>query len=75
MYVTMKGGKAKAKPYKFTEPGYVDEIRVLDNGTAMSQKGEITQASMKIRFERNPVIGDKFSSRHGQKVCWYNMKV
>ena len=34
-------------------------------GSAKSK--EITHASIKTRYNRNPVIGDKFSSRSGQK--------
>jgi DNA-directed RNA polymerase I subunit RPA2 len=41
----------------------VDEVRVV--GT--SSKGLIQRVSIKLRLNRNPVIGDKFASRHGQK--------
>ncbi|KAI9313527.1 hypothetical protein BX666DRAFT_1977413 [Dichotomocladium elegans] len=66
-YVEEATGRTVLKKYKGPEDGYVEEIRVLGNesGTSEAQKVHI-----KLRITRSPVIGDKFSSRHGQKgVC------
>ncbi|KKK25908.1 hypothetical protein ARAM_003160 [Aspergillus rambellii] len=53
--------------YKDTEEGYIDSIRIMGSETG----AEPCQAiSVKYRVPRKPIIGDKFSSRHGQKgVC------
>lgn len=53
--------------YKDTEEAYIDQIRLIgsENGDQPCQA-----ISIKYRIPRRPVIGDKFSSRHGQKgVC------
>jgi DNA-directed RNA polymerase I subunit RPA2 len=53
--------------YKDEEAGFVEEVRLLgsEEGTQPLQR-----VSVKFRIPRSPVIGDKFSSRHGQKgVC------
>lgn len=51
---------------KGTEPAAIDYVAV--NGT--SSKGYLQKANIRLRRVRNPIIGDKFSSRHGQKgVC------
>lgn len=50
--------------YKDSEEGYIDTVRVLGSETG----NEPCQAlSIKYRIPRKPIIGDKFSSRHGQK--------
>jgi len=54
-------GEHKITKYKSNEPCIIDEVRVLD-GESYPQN-----VSIKMRLNRNPIIGDKFSSRHGQK--------
>jgi DNA-directed RNA polymerase I subunit RPA2 len=53
--------------YKDTEEAYIDQVRLIG-----SESGDqpCQAISVKYRIRRRPVIGDKFSSRHGQKgVC------
>lgn len=60
-------GTCKVVRYKSLEDAYVDEVRLCgsDSGDSPLQK-----IGIKFRIPRPPVIGDKFSSRHGQKgVC------
>ncbi|KAJ5179823.1 DNA-directed RNA polymerase I subunit RPA2 [Penicillium capsulatum] len=53
--------------YKDAEAGFIESIRIMgsENGNEPGQA-----ISVKYRIPRKPIIGDKFSSRHGQKgVC------
>ena len=53
--------------YKDIETAYIEEVRLLGSETGDSPCQTL---SLKLRIPRAPVIGDKFSSRHGQKgVC------
>jgi DNA-directed RNA polymerase I subunit RPA2 len=53
--------------YKDAEDAYVDQVRIIGSETGDQPCQAI---SIKYRIQRKPVIGDKFSSRHGQKgVC------
>lgn len=53
--------------YKDGETGFVEEVRLIGADTGSEPLQTI---SIKFRVPRSPVIGDKFSSRHGQKgVC------
>ncbi|KAI0268303.1 hypothetical protein BC834DRAFT_821739 [Gloeopeniophorella convolvens] len=66
-YVDDTTGRTCLVKYKGDETGYVDKVRLLgtDAGDSELQKIHVT-----LRIPRSPVIGDKFSSRHGQKgVC------
>ncbi|CAO1597326.1 DNA-directed RNA polymerase I subunit RPA2 [Xanthoria calcicola] len=62
-----RDGQNELHKYKDPETAFVEEVRVLGSETG----NEPCQAiSIKLRVPRSPVIGDKFSSRHGQKgVC------
>uniref|UniRef100_A0A093ULU4 DNA-directed RNA polymerase subunit beta n=1 Tax=Talaromyces marneffei PM1 TaxID=1077442 RepID=A0A093ULU4_TALMA len=65
-YVNVDGQTHFLK-YKDAEEGYIDTVRLVGNENG----NEPLQAiSVKYRVPRKPIIGDKFSSRHGQKgVC------
>ncbi|OJA08010.1 hypothetical protein AZE42_01099 [Rhizopogon vesiculosus] len=66
-YIDDTTARTRFVKYKGDEQAIVDEVRVLagDTGDTELQKLQVT-----LRITRSPVIGDKFSSRHGQKgVC------
>ncbi|EIE18403.1 beta and beta-prime subunits of DNA dependent RNA-polymerase, partial [Coccomyxa subellipsoidea C-169] len=55
-------GKAKTGNMKGEEVAVVDQVTIV--GTA---DPNLQRANILMRINRNPVVGDKFSSRHGQK--------
>ncbi|KAH9869176.1 DNA-directed RNA polymerase I subunit RPA2 [Plenodomus lingam] len=59
-----RDGQTSFFKYKEDELAFVEEVRIIgsEDGTQPCQK-----ISIKLRVPRLPVIGDKFSSRHGQK--------
>lgn len=60
-------GKTRVKTYHSSEPAYVEEVKLIGDDAGDS---EFQMLSIKYRITRSPLIGDKFSSRHGQKgVC------
>lgn len=56
-------GRSKTGKMKGEETAIVEQVAVIGQG----KDSDIRQANIRLRFNRNPVIGDKFSSRHGQK--------
>lgn len=59
-------GRTKLFKMKPSEMAVVDYVAAMGTG----QKEPLQKVTIRLRQERNPVIGDKFSSRHGQKgVC------
>jgi DNA-directed RNA polymerase I subunit RPA2 len=64
--------------HKDNENAYVETVRIIGVGsgteTLTTSKSNLRRVSITMRYRRNPIIGDKFSSRHGQKgtlsVLW-----
>uniref|UniRef100_A0AAQ5YM08 DNA-directed RNA polymerase subunit beta n=1 Tax=Amphiprion ocellaris TaxID=80972 RepID=A0AAQ5YM08_AMPOC len=50
--------------YKSQESCVVDNIKICSNDTG---SGSFKRVCITVRVPRNPTIGDKFASRHGQK--------
>jgi DNA-directed RNA polymerase I subunit RPA2 len=62
-----RDGQTNFFKYKEDEVAYVEEVRIIGSETGNDPCQKI---SIKLRVPRSPIIGDKFSSRHGQKgVC------
>lgn len=60
-------GQNHLHKYNDPETAFVEEVRLLGSETGADPCQAV---SIKLRVPRSPVIGDKFSSRHGQKgVC------
>ncbi|KAJ3116756.1 hypothetical protein HK100_000981 [Physocladia obscura] len=57
-------GDVTVVKFKSFETAYVDEVRLIGNDEGTQ---ELQKVHIKLRIPRPPVIGDKFSSRHGQK--------
>lgn len=80
-FVDMLTGEHRIIKHKDVETAYVDSVRVLGTNVPTTtgsnsaiRKMPLRKISITLRYRRNPIIGDKFSSRHGQKgtlsVLW-----
>nr|XP_010983243.2 DNA-directed RNA polymerase I subunit RPA2 [Camelus dromedarius] len=63
-YVNLNTGESFVTYYKSKENCIVDNIKVCSNDTG---SGRFKCVCITMRVPRNPTIGDKFASRHGQK--------
>jgi DNA-directed RNA polymerase I subunit RPA2 len=63
-----KDGITHIHRYKDSEEAYIEEVKLI--GNELGNNEPCQAISIRFRIPRSPVIGDKFSSRHGQKgVC------
>lgn len=63
-YLNLNTGQTFTTFYKSQESCVVDNIKVCSNDLG---SGRFKRVCITVRIPRNPTIGDKFASRHGQK--------
>ncbi|CAN9500061.1 unnamed protein product [Ophioblennius macclurei] len=63
-YVNLNTGQVFVTYYKSQEACVVDNVKVCSNDAG---SGHFKRICITLRVPRNPTIGDKFASRHGQK--------
>ncbi|XDV50722.1 hypothetical protein PO909_019738 [Leuciscus waleckii] len=63
-YINLNTGQSRVVFFKYQESSIVDNIKVCSNDTGT---GRFKYICITNRIPRNPTIGDKFASRHGQK--------
>jgi DNA-directed RNA polymerase I subunit RPA2 len=61
--INQSNGRSQKHALKGEEIAVVDQVAVIGGGSSQG----VDKVNLKLRFNRNPVIGDKFASRHGQK--------
>lgn len=66
-FVDENTGNVEGIKHKEKEKACIQSVRLLgQQGSNSGSRGD-EKVSLTLRFPRNPVIGDKFASRHGQK--------
>ncbi|KAM8860351.1 DNA-directed RNA polymerase I subunit RPA2 [Spinachia spinachia] len=63
-YINLNTGQASITFYKNQEACVVDNIKICSSDNGL---GRFKRVCITMRVPRNPTIGDKFASRHGQK--------
>ncbi|XP_061680071.1 DNA-directed RNA polymerase I subunit RPA2 [Syngnathoides biaculeatus] len=63
-YQNLNTGQAFVTFYKSHEACVVDNVKICSNDAG---SGSFKRACITVRVPRNPTVGDKFASRHGQK--------
>ncbi|KAM4771716.1 DNA-directed RNA polymerase I subunit RPA2 isoform 2-T2 [Rhinophrynus dorsalis] len=63
-YLNLNTGESFIVFHKYKESCVIDNIKVCSNDLGL---GKFKSVCVTMRIPRNPTIGDKFASRHGQK--------